>query len=75
MKVIFEFDTDNENFSNYQLQAHYQAEDMVYCLSEILKQLREWYSYDSRGSIPTEEIDDKIKEIICTNINMEKMGY
>ena len=62
MKVIFEFDTDNENFSNYQLQAHYQAEDMVYCLSEILKQLREWYSYDSRGSIPTEEIDDKIKE-------------
>lgn len=75
MKVIFEFDTESETFDNYQLQAHYQAESMVFCLSEILKQLREWYSYDSRASIPTEEIDDKIKEIISTNVNMEKMGY
>ena len=25
MKVIFEFDTDSENFDKFQLQSHYQA--------------------------------------------------
>lgn len=75
MKVTFEFDTDNENFSQCQLEAHYQAESMSYCLSEILKQLREWYSYDSRGSIPTTELNDTLQTIIHENVNMEKLGY
>ena len=35
MKVIFEFDTDSENFDKFQLQSHYQAEKMTLCLLEL----------------------------------------
>lgn len=75
MKVTFEFDTDSETFDNGQLQAHYQAESMALCLSDILQQLREWYKYDSRGSIPITEINDTLQNIINENVNVKKLGY
>ena len=75
MKVTFEFDTESENFSQTELEAHYQAWRMAHCLSLIEDQLRQWYKYDNRPAIPTEEVRDTILEIIAENVNMERMGY
>ena len=76
MKVTFEFNTDDENFDRYQLEAHHQAENLVFTLSKITDKLREWYKYDNRSSIPIEEVYDSIWDIIQdNNINMEKLGY
>lgn len=56
MIVTFQFDTDSENFDNTELEAHYQANNMACCLSEIENKLRSWYKYDERPAIPTEDI-------------------
>jgi hypothetical protein len=74
MKVTFEFDTDSENFDSIELEAHYQARDLVSCLSNILDKTRSWYKYDEREEIPTEEIRDEIVEIINDHVNTEKLG-
>lgn len=37
MKVIFEFDTESENFNSIELERHKQADDMAKALGEILK--------------------------------------
>ena len=47
MKVRFEFDTDDENFSQAELEAHYQAWRLVHCISEIQDRLRSWLKYDA----------------------------
>lgn len=75
MKVIFEFDTDSENFDNTELEAHYQSRSMAMCLNEIQNKLRGWYKYDERGLIPVDEICDSINDIILENVNMERLGY
>lgn len=75
MKITFEFNTDNENFDYHELEIHKQAADMASCLFEIQNKLRGWYKYDERGEIPTEEVFEKINEIIVDHVNMEKMGY
>lgn len=75
MKVTFEFDTESENFDNCELERHYQADKMAYCLSGIIHQLRVWYKYDERENIPVDEIHQKIWDIIQENVNMEKLGY
>lgn len=74
MKVIFEFDTDSENFNNCELEQVKQADKMARTLSEITDQLRSWYKYDTRGSIPIDEIHEKIWEIIKeNNINIDEI--
>ena len=74
MKVIFEFDTDSENFDKFQLQSHYQAEKMTLCLLEIFKQIREWDKYDSRSEIPAGEVRDTLTNIIYEYIHPENLG-
>lgn len=75
MKVTFQFDTESENFDNYELERHYQADNMAYCLNEITNQIRSWYKYDERENIPVDEIHTKIWDIIQQEVNMEKLGY
>lgn len=75
MKVTFEFDTESENFDGCELERHYQANNMALCLHEITNQMRSWYKYDERETIPVDEIHQKIWDIIQENVNMEKLGY
>lgn len=72
MKIIYEFDTDNENFCQDELKRLEHKEDMASCLYDIQNQLRQWYKYDNRNSIPVEEIQDKILDIYKDNdVNMD----
>lgn len=75
MKVNFEFDTESENFDNCELERHYQANNMTLCLHEITNQIRSWYDYDERETIPVDEIHQKIWDIIQDHVNMERLGY
>ena len=47
MKVIFEFDTDSENFDNTELEAYKQAPHLVRALADICDKLRSWDKWDS----------------------------
>ena len=47
MIVQFTFDTDSENFSQADLEAHYNAWRLVHCISEIQDELRSWRKHDS----------------------------
>lgn len=73
MKVIFEFDTCSENFDNSELERVKNADKMAHTLFEITNQLRSWYKYDDRESIPTDEIYDKIWDIINSEINIDNL--
>ncbi len=75
MKVIFEFDTESEHFDYCQLELYKNAEHLLRALSAISDQLRTWYKWDERDAIPTEEIREKIVEIINEHVNLEKLGY
>lgn len=76
MKVTFEFDTDSENFSYYELEQYFQSGRMLSALDSIKNQVRNWYKYDDRENIPVDEIQDKIYDCILDNgVDMEKMGY
>lgn len=75
MKIIFEFDTESENFDRTELEIHQQAWNMASCLNDILNQLRSWYKYGEREELPVDEVRDRIIDIINENVNMEKMGY
>jgi hypothetical protein len=75
MKVTFEFNTSDENFDCIELEQHYIANDMPMCINDIKEQVYEWYNRDKRSNIPTEEILDKILDIINDYVNMNKLGY
>ena len=76
MKVIFEFDTDKENFDISEYERIKYADDMAKTLYEITEQLKSWYKYDKRGEIPIDEVYDKIFDIIQENhINLDKLYY
>ena len=75
MKVIFEFDTDNENFNKAELQTHYQAESMAKCIFDIQNKLKSWEKYHDSETIAVEKVYDEIFDIIQANVNMEKMGF
>jgi len=73
MKVIFEFDTCSEDFDRSELERVKNADKMAYTLSKITDQLRSWYKYDERGSIPIDEVHEKIWNIIEEEINLEEL--
>lgn len=75
MKITLEFDTESENFEYAELERHKQALEMLMCLDAIREQLIEWEKRDVRGSIPIDEISDRIFEIMHKYVNFEKMGY
>lgn len=75
MKVTFEFDDTIENFDIAQLERVKSADDTAYCISQIRDQLKQWYSYDNRGSIPIMEVYDTIMDIIGAHVDLEKLGY
>lgn len=75
MKVIFEFDTESENFNSIELERHKQADDMAKALGEILKKARSWDKYDGRSAIPTDEIRKEVNEIISQYVDIDKIGY
>lgn len=76
MKVIYEFDLDKENTSdNKELFLFQNANNMLMIISDIYDQLKEWYRHDSRGSIPTEEVHDRILQIMNENINVERLIF
>ena len=76
MKITYEFDTCSENYDHHELITYQNAQKMLSTLSDITNQLRQWYKYDERGSIPVDEIYDKIWDIINdNNVSLEEMGY
>ena len=75
MKVTFEFNTESEFFDGHELECHYQASKMAYCLYKITDQIRNWYKWDDRESIPVDEIHKKLWDIIEEEVNMERLGY
>ena len=75
MKIVFEFDTDSENFDYIELERYKQVDNMAICLGEIADKVRYWYNKEIRNEIPTEEIGDTIFKIINEHINLEKIGY
>ena len=75
MKVKFEFDTESENFDRTELEQHMQASRMAYCISRISDQIRSWYKWENRESIPIDEITDTLREIINDEVDLERLGY
>lgn len=75
MKVTFEFDDTIENFDVAQFNRLKAADDLACCICKIKDQLKQWYSYDSRGSIPISEVYDTITDIILEYVDLEKLGY
>ena len=76
MKVIYEFDTNDENFDRTELLTYQNASKMRSCIYDITNKLREWYKYDTRGSIPISEVYDELWDIISdNNVDLEEMGY
>lgn len=75
MKIIFEFDTDSENFDYTELRRYKCVDDMAMCLGAIADKVRYWYNKDNRNEISTDEIGDVIFGIINEHINLEKIGY
>lgn len=75
MKITYEFDTDKEGFDWTELHRIEQADDMAYSISLIKDKVRSWYKYDDRSSIPVEEIQDTIYDILNEHLNLEKLGY
>ena len=75
MKITFEFDDTIENFDIAQLERVKSADDTAYCISQIRDQLKQWYSYDSRGEIPIMEVYDTIMNIILEHVDLGKLGY
>lgn len=75
MKVIFEFDTESEHFDSCELERHYQANHMAYCLSRISDKLRSWSKWEERETLPIEEVCDSIFDIITEEVDLERLGY
>lgn len=75
MKVTFEFDTSSENFDKYELERHYQCNDLAYCIFRITDQVTKWIKWDERESIPIDEIREKIWDIIEQSICVERLGF
>ena len=75
MKITYQFDTDSEGFDRGELLAIENACKLVVIISEIRDQLREWYKYDTRSTISTEEISDTINRIIDKHFNIEELIY
>ena len=76
MKVIYEFDTNDENFDRTELLTYQNAFKMKSCIYDITNKLRNCYKYDTRGSIPISEVYDELWDIISdNNVDLEEMGY
>lgn len=74
MKVTYEFDTCSESFDQQELNRVQNADNLASCVWDIQQQLRSWYKHDERGSIPVDEICDKIDDIIKdNNIDIDKL--
>lgn len=74
MKITYTFDTDSEDFNYQELNRIQSADRLTSCIWDIEQQLRQWYKYDNRESIPVEEICDAIHEIIKDNeINTDRL--
>ena len=71
MKVTFEFDTQSETFDQQELNRHYAADKMAFCLFDITNKLRSWYKYDTRGEIPIDEVYDQIFDIINQYVDID----
>ena len=71
MKVIYEFDTDSDNFDNSKLKIFQQSREMAYTIKEIYNQVRQWKKYDERDAIPADEIFDAIVGIINENTDID----
>ena len=78
MKITYEFDTNSENWQddNYTRERYEASFDMLMALSDIKDQLREWYKYDTRESIPISEVFNKLSDIINTRVpKLEEMIF
>lgn len=74
MKITYAFDTDSEDFNYQELNRIQSADRLTSCIWDIEQQLRQWYKYDNRESIPVNEICDTIYDIIKDNeINTDRL--
>lgn len=76
MKVIYEFNTDSENYDRYEHETYKQAPQMLVALGNITNTLRSYYKYDDRGSVPIDEFYEKLWDCITdAGVDLERMGY
>jgi len=67
MKIIFEFDTDSENFDRCNLKRFQNIDKICSTLNEILNKVRGWDKYDDREQLSKEEVCETIWGIIKDN--------
>lgn len=75
MKITYEFNTLSEDFEYAELHAVQDAQMLVHALSKVLDLARHYEKYDNRESIPVDELVDRIREVVCDNVTMERYGY
>lgn len=49
----------------FEIKCLQHAQQMASVLSELEKQTREWRKYDTRGSIPADEIENRFYQILA----------
>lgn len=65
MKITIELDTEKSD--HFEIECHKVAVDMARALEDLKNQIREWFKYDSRGSIPADEIKEAFNKILAEN--------
>lgn len=76
MKHIIEFDTNSENFDQFEYKTTIDARKFLMALNSIVEKTREWVKYDERNEIPVDEIRREVLNILREEyIDMEEYGY
>lgn len=76
MKIIFEFDTESENFDYQELEKYKQVDKLIRVLSSFLDKVRTWNKWDERSAIPTEEIHKEFYDLVEEEgLDLSSMGY
>ena len=68
MKIIFQFDTNDENFSYHELEMYKQAESSVRALSEIQDKMRSWIKYDQTPIVDENTFSGMIYQMKISSI-------
>lgn len=75
MKITYEFNTNADDFEYAELHAVEDAQTLVHIASKVLDLARYYEKYDNRESIPVDELVDRLRDLVCDNVRMERYGY
>lgn len=74
MKQIYEFDFQEGSSDSHEIYLIEKRHNMSLALWDLSQKFREWYKYDERPAIPTEEIKDTFYDILGENdIDLDKL--